>query len=217
MTRILIVEDDSELRDSVAELLAEEGFDVATASDAETALEMIGDSDFNLVLMDLIMPGMGGMTALPLIKKKSPKTRVMMMTAFSTVSNAVEAMRQGADDYMTKPFKIEELLTTVRKNLEEVRFLECKAFLNMDDTFSSLANTIRRRIIFLLSEEGTLRFMEVARGLGEKDHTKVNFHLKVLRDSELIEQDENRSYRLSDHGTKVAECLDFIGKTLQPQ
>ncbi len=216
MNKILVVDDDSELRDSVAEILGGEGFDVSTAADAETALDMIDDSDFDLILIDLIMPGMGGMTALPLIKKKLPKTRVMMMTAFSTVNNAVEAMRQGADDYITKPFKIEELLATVRKNLEESRFLECKAFLNMDDTFSSLANTIRRRIILLLSQEGRLRFMEMARNLGEEDHTKVNFHIKVLKESGLIEQAEDRSYRLSDHGARVVECLDFIGRTLQP-
>lgn len=214
MTRILVVDDDSELRDTIAEVLGGEGFEVSTAGDAEIALTLMDDSDFDLILIDLVMPGMGGMAALPSIKKKLPRTRVMMMTAFSTVSNAVESMKQGADDYITKPFKIEELLATVRKNLEEARFLACKAFLDMDDTFNSMANMTRRRIILLLRQEGRMRFMEIARNLGVEDHTKVNFHIKVLRESGLVEQDENRSYQLSNNGARVAECLDFIGRSL---
>ncbi len=214
MTRILVVDDDSELRDTIAEVLGGEGFEVSTARDAEIALNLMDDSDFDLILLDLVMPGMGGMAALPSIKKKLPRTRVMMMTAFSTVSNAVESMKQGADDYITKPFKIEELLATVRKNLEEARFLACKAFLDMDDTFNSMANMTRRRIILLLRQEGRLRFMEIARNLGVEDHTKVNFHIKVLRESGLVEQGENRSYQLSNNGARVAECLDFISRSL---
>ena len=214
MTRILVVDDDSELRDSVGEILGEAGFEVSMAQNAESALDMMDDSDFDLVLIDLIMPGMGGMTALPLIKRKSPRTRVVVMTAFSTVSNAVESMRQGADDYITKPFKIEELLTTVRKNMEEGRFLACKAFLDMDDTFNSLANTTRRQILLLLSQEGRMRFMEISRNLGIEDHTKVNFHIKVLRESGLVEQGGDRSYKLSDYGTRVVDCLEFIRKSL---
>ncbi len=214
MTRILVVDDDSELRDTIAEVLGGEGFEVSTARDAEIALNLMDDSDFDLILLDLVMPGMGGMAALPSIKKKLPRTRVMMMTAFSTVSNAVESMKQGADDYITKPFKIEELLATVRKNLEEARFLACKAFLDMDDTFNSMANMTRRRIILLLRQEGRMRFMEIARNLGVEDHTKVNFHIKVLRESGLVEQDENRAYQLSNNGARVAECLDFIGRSL---
>ncbi len=214
MTRILVVDDDSELRDTIAEVLGEEGFEVSAAGDAEIALTLMDDSDFDLILIDLVMPGMGGMAALPSIKKKLPRTRVMMMTAFSTVSNAVESMKQGADDYITKPFKIEELLATVRKNLEEARFLACKAFLDMDDTFNSMANMTRRRIILLLRQEGRMRFMEIARNLGVEDHTKVNFHIKVLRESGLVEQDENRAYQLSNNGARVAECLDFIGRSL---
>lgn len=214
MTRILVVDDDSELRDTIAEVLGGEGFEVSTARDAEIALNLMDDSDFDLILLDLVMPGMGGMAALPSIKKKLPRTRVMMMTAFSTVSNAVESMKQGADDYITKPFKIEELLATVRKNLEEARFLACKAFLDMDDTFNSMANMTRRRIILLLRQEGRMRFMEIARNLGVEDHTKVNFHIKVLRESGLVEQDENRAYQLSNNGARVAECLDFISRSL---
>ena len=161
------------------------------------------------------MPGMGGMTALPLIKEKSPRTKVIMISAFSTVSNAVEAMRLGADDYITKPFKVEELLSAVRKNVEEARLESCGEVFDMDATFSSLSNTTRRQVIEMLREEGTLRFMEIARGLGIEDHTKVNFHLKVLKESGVIVQAEGRAYQLSDYGQNVAQCLSRFINTLQ--
>lgn len=214
MNKILIVDDDPELRESIRELLGEEGYDITTVPDAETALESVSETRFGLILIDLIMPGMGGMNALRLLKEKSPDTCIVVMTAFSTVEYAVESMKQGANDYISKPFKIEELLSVVGRNLEEARFLTCKTFLDMDDTFSSLANSIRRRIIILLSREKNRRFMEITRDLGIDDHTKINFHLKVLKKSGLIEQTRDRSYQLSDAGIKVVECLDFFSKHL---
>lgn len=215
MTSILLVDDDAELRETVKEVLEGEGFDVVSVGEAESALNMLTDPGFDLVLLDLIMPGMGGMTAVPLIKKRSPKTRIIMISAFSTVSNAVEAMRLGANDYITKPFKIEELLTAVRKNVEEARLDSCRTVLDMDDTFNSLSNATRRQIIEILQEKHSLRFMEIARSLGIEDHTKVNFHLKVLKESDVIKQDENRSYMLSDFGQRVAECLTVFLNTLK--
>ena len=215
MTRILVVDDDTELRATVSEVLEYEGFEVSTTGDAQEALDLLDASGFDLVLLDLIMPGMGGMTAIPLIKKRSPKTRVIMISAFSTVSNAVEAMRLGADDYITKPFKVDELLTAVRKNVEEARLDSNRTVFDMDDTFSSLSNATRRQIIEMLKGEGSMRFMEVARGLGIEDHTKVNFHLKVLKESGVIAQDENRAYKLSDFGQNVAESLTHFVNTLK--
>ena len=215
MIKILVVDDDTELRATVSEVLEYEGFDVAATGDAQEALDLLDGSGFDLVLLDLIMPGMGGMTAIPLIKKKSPRTRVVMISAFSTVSNAVEAMRLGADDYITKPFKVEELLTAVRKNVEEARLDSCRTVLDMDDTFNSLSNATRRQIIEMLKGEGSMRFMEMARGLEIEDHTKVNFHLKVLKESGVIVQDENKAYKLSDFGQKMAECMTHFVNILK--
>lgn len=217
MTSILLVDDDTELRETVTEVLKGEGFEVTSVGDAESALNMLVDLGFDLVLLDLIMPGMGGMTAVPLIKKRSPKTKIIMISAFSTVSNAVEAMRLGADDYITKPFKIEDLLTAVRKNVEEARLDQCwRTILTVDGAFNSLSNATRRQIIWILKENESLRFMEIARSLEIKDHTKVNFHLKMLKKSDVITQDENRAYILSDFGQRLADCLITFINTLKP-
>ncbi|GBE15364.1 response regulator MprA [bacterium BMS3Abin14] len=214
MSKIMVVDDDTELRENLTEILVDADHEVFSANQSEKALQMLEDEAVDLILLDLIMPGMGGMDAIPLLRRTCPGARIIVMTAFSTVGNAVESLKKGANDYIAKPFKIEELLTTVRKNLEEGRFLSCKLFLDMDDTFSSLANVTRRKVLYILAQEGSVRFMDLARKLDMPDHTKMNFHLKVLKENGLIEQNEGKSYLLSPRGRQVKECLDFIVKNL---
>jgi DNA-binding response OmpR family regulator len=214
MYKILVVDDDNEMRDNIMEVLADEDFEIFSAEHGENALEQVKNNSFDLVLLDLLMPGISGMEVLPLIKRESPSTQVIMVTAFSTVDNAVEAMRKGADDYITKPFKINDLRMTVRKCLEQAKFKSCKMLLDMDDTFSSLANSTRREILLLINSEGKIRFMDICRSLEIEDHTKVNFHLKVLKEASLIQQDERKSYALSEAGNKVIDCLNTVVKGL---
>lgn len=209
---ILVVDDDEELRTTIAEILEQEGFTVETAGNADQALAMVEKSRFRLVMLDMIMPGTDGMTAITLIKKIAPKTRIIIITAFSSVQNAVQALRQGADDYLTKPFKIEELLTAVRKNLAEAGFSECGAAQNADSLFHGLANLLRRRIILILKQEGGCRFMDLVRSLEVEDHTKVNFHLKVLREAGLIEQEDGKLYILTPAGVGAADCLALFSR-----
>jgi len=214
MSKILVVDDDQELRENIVEILKAEDFDVRTAANGEEALDLLSETGFDLVLLDLIMPKMGGMDVLSLIKRQHPGVKVIMITAYSTVDNAVEAMKKGADDYITKPFKINDLSMAVKKNLAEAEFLACKTFLNMDNTFSCLANSMRRQILLLVNQEGKIRFMDITRKLGIADHTKVNFHLKVLKEANLIEQDSKKLYLIAEEGKKVLDCLNVVMKNL---
>lgn len=214
MYKILVVDDDKDMRENIVEILSVDDFEVSAAESGEEALEQVKGSSFDLVLLDLLMPGISGMEVLPLLKRESPSTQVIMVTAFSTIDNAVEAMRKGADDYITKPFKIDELRMTVKKCQEQAKFKSCKMLLDMDDTFSSLANSIRREILLLISGEGKIRFMDICRSLEIEDHTKVNFHLKVLKEAKLVQQDERKCYTLSDAGDKVIDCLNTVVKGL---
>jgi DNA-binding response OmpR family regulator len=213
-TKILLIDDDAELQATIAEVLQSAGFAVAAEKSAEAALDRLEKESFDIVLLDLIMPGMGGMQALPLIKKACPKAKIIMITAFATVDNAVEAMKRGADDYISKPFKVNELLTTVMRSREEAKFLECRSLLDLESTFSCLANAVRREIIIDLAREGSMRFMDLARHLQIEDHTKVNFHLKVLREAGLVEQDRRKFYLLSREGRKIVNCLTMVMKTI---
>jgi DNA-binding response OmpR family regulator len=210
MKSILVVDDDHELRENIREILAGEGFDVDTAKNGSEALEIVNRRDFAVVLLDLVMPGLSGLDTLLLLRRQKPQVRVVLMTAFSTIENAVEAMRRGADDYLTKPFKTSDLLTTVNRVLEEAKFKACKAVLDTDSTFNAMANPIRREILQLLSAKGKYRFMDLTRKLGIEDHTKVNFHLKMLKENGLIIQDEQKFYCLSVEGEKVTQCLNVV-------
>lgn len=212
--QILVVDDDSELRENMCEILSEAGFAVTPAASGEEALDCLERQSFDAVLLDLIMPGLGGKEVLPLIKRQAPSVRVIMITAFATIDNAVAAMRAGADDYITKPFKVDELLTAVRRGIEEARLKSCRHVIDADETFNSLSNAMRREILVLLAREGRLRFMDVARKLAVEDHTKVNFHLKVLREAKFVEQDSRKFYVLSPQGRKVVDCMQTVFKNL---
>jgi CheY-like chemotaxis protein len=216
-SRVLVVDDDDELRENLAELLGDNGFEAELAENGAAALARLSAAEFDLVLLDLVMPGMTGMETLAAIRQRFPATKVVMLTAFATVDNAVEAMRKGAEDYLAKPFRIDELLVTIRRILEEARFLECRTLLDIDGTFNCLANTLRRDILHLIDREKRIRFMDIVRQLGISDHTKVNFHLKTLKDAGLIRQDAKKHYLLSGEGERLVECLHVLLRNLSPE
>jgi DNA-binding NtrC family response regulator len=116
--KILIIDDDSSLRRVLEYNLQQEGYDVATAADGESGLKLFAEKSPAIVITDLKMPGMGGFQLLSAIKERSPATVVIVLTAFGAIDTAVEAMKLGAFDYLTKPFNREELKLTVRKGLQ---------------------------------------------------------------------------------------------------
>ncbi len=113
--RILIVDDDDALRESLEMVLAAEGYDVATARDAEAALAALESDPPGIVLCDLRMPGMDGMELLPQLVRRLPGATVVMMSAYGSDDLAIEAMQLGAYDYLAKPFQPSEVLLTLRK------------------------------------------------------------------------------------------------------
>jgi DNA-binding NtrC family response regulator len=116
---ILVVDDDTDMREMVQDLLSSRGFEVATAPTAEAALEAVRDRDFDAVLTDLQMPGMDGLGLLGAVRELHPDLPVVLMTSFGSIQTAVEAMRSGAHDYVTKPFEGESLLLTLERALEK--------------------------------------------------------------------------------------------------
>ncbi len=215
MNKILVVDDDRELRTTLAEVLEQEGLPAVSAQSADDALNQLQQESFDLILLDLVMPGTDGMSAIPLIRKLAPRSRIIVMTAYASVQNAVQALQQGADDYIVKPFKIDAFMLTVRLNLQKTRFCEETEAADLDKIFNGLANGLRRQTLQLLSRQGQMRFMDLVRALEIEDHTKVNFHLKVLRESGFIDQTPNKLYELTTNGQRAATCLSYICKSLE--
>ncbi len=122
--RILVVDDEISMREFLAILLEGEGYLVDQAESAEDALNCMDQQRYEMVISDVLMPGLGGIELLSRIKAQSPETAVLMITAFTTAEQAVEAMKLGAYDYIGKPFKVEEVKVLVRKALEKQSLVE---------------------------------------------------------------------------------------------
>ncbi|MDR3631100.1 MAG: response regulator [Desulfocapsaceae bacterium] len=210
--QILVVDDDQDLRESIIEILTENGFAAVGCESAEAALRAIRIGPADIAIVDNMMPGMDGITLIPILKGERPGIKIIIITAFSTVDNAVTAMKSGADDYLAKPFKRDDLLVAVRRNLEIFKFEHHEADPNIDEALVCLANPIRRNILVILSEKREMRFMHLSRHLGISDHTKVNFHLKILKSHNLLSQDQDKLYRLTPQGKKMVECLDMLSR-----
>ncbi|MBW2264061.1 MAG: sigma-54-dependent Fis family transcriptional regulator [Deltaproteobacteria bacterium] len=108
--RILVVDDEQGIRDLVSDILASDGYEVDAAPSAAAALELIEERDFAIVLSDVRMPGMSGIELLSELKKRRPDLPVILLTAFGTIPQAVEAIREGALDFLEKPIKSPKVL-----------------------------------------------------------------------------------------------------------
>lgn len=210
MKRILIVDDDGELRTNLSEILGGAGYYTDEAASGKEAVAKAVSGNFDVAVLDFMMPGMSGMDVLTEFRKLAPKIKIIMITAFATIENAVAAIKKGADDYISKPFRIGELLVTVKRVLEESRFESGMKRLDTEQALSSLANPIRRNIIRLLHIRPGARLMEITRELDIEDHTKVIFHLKMLKEADIIEQDKEKSYRLTKEGERIIGLLKVL-------
>ena len=117
--RILVVEDEKKIADFVKRGLKEEGYAVDTAYDGEEGLFLAKTNDYDLILLDLMLPKLDGLTLCKKLKGSKVKSRVIMLTAKETVKDKVLGLDSGADDYLTKPFAFEELLARIRAILRK--------------------------------------------------------------------------------------------------
>src|SRR5438874_10598488 len=173
--RILIVDDEEVLRDVLDAVLRREGFDVVMAASGEQALALLDEDDnIDLVILDIMLPGISGIDTLRAVRISNPNLPVVVITAFSSIDGAIEAMKHGAFHYIPKPFKNEEVVLTVNKALEQRRLsrenerlrgelAEKYAYANIigkSDTMRKVFDLIRlaapsRSNILIIGESGT--------------------------------------------------------------
>ena len=122
-SRVMVVDDDAETLALMHEIVAKEGFEVETAEDAETALRRLEQWQPELVITDIHMPGMDGLALLAAVREKEPDIPVVLLTAYGSLKTAVDAIKAGAFDYLSKPFVVEDIRLVVRRALEHTKLV----------------------------------------------------------------------------------------------
>lgn len=172
--RLLVIDDEPLIRETLAEFLKEEGFSVAVAPDGQAGIKLAGEQAFDLVLTDIQMQGMDGIEVVEKIQQRNPETFVILITAYGTVETAVEAFKRGAQDYLLKPLRFDEVALKVRQLLKyrqwklENQWLrreanrppapdlivgKCQAMLTVMSTLAKVART--RATVLIFGESGT--------------------------------------------------------------
>lgn len=123
-TRVLVVDDEKRIRDGCRTILAGAGFDVGLAENGYAGLQKIEEEHFDIILLDLMMPGLRGIDLLEHVKARHPDTLVIVITGYATLEHAVEAMKKGAFDFISKPFSPEDLRAVIARAIEYIRNLE---------------------------------------------------------------------------------------------
>ena len=122
--RVLVVDDEEVIRDVLESLLEREGWSVTTAANAAEALETFENDPHDVVLLDLMLPDRPGLEVLRELRRRDPDAVVVIVTAYSSIEGAIQAMREGAFHYIPKPFQNQEVLLTIRKGAEARRLTE---------------------------------------------------------------------------------------------
>ncbi|MEK7713423.1 MAG: response regulator, partial [Deltaproteobacteria bacterium] len=120
-SKILIVDDEVSMREFLEIMLSKEGYKVSSSGSGKEALKMLNDTIYDLIVSDVQMPGMNGIELLRNVKEVCPDTTVIMITAYASTESGVEAMKAGAYDYITKPFKVDEIKLIIKNALEKKR------------------------------------------------------------------------------------------------
>ncbi len=132
MEKILVIDDEKSILDLLSVVFEKEGYVVKTSLSATRAVELIGNEDFDMIISDIKMPQMNGMELLRYVRQKRPDIPIVMITAYGTIKQAVEALKAGAMDYIVKPFDVEELKIIVAQGLEKKRLKEENLFLKKE-------------------------------------------------------------------------------------
>ena len=165
--RLLLIEDEPTLRESVAKKLRRSGYEMDDCGDGETALELLAAERYDLVLLDLNLPKVNGMTVLRTLRKTDLETPVLILSARSEISDKVEGLDAGANDYLAKPFLLAELEARVR-SLTRRQFIQRDVCLRCGrltfDTKSRLAMADGQPIPLTRKESGVLEYLLLHQG-----------------------------------------------------
>ena len=165
--RLLVIEDERDLCEDIAKKLRLSGYEADTCFDGEAALELLAVEKYDLVLLDLNLPKVDGMTVLRTLREHDQETGVLILSARSEISDKVDGLDAGANDYLSKPFHLEELEARVR-SLTRRRFVQQDVCLRcgglMFDTRSRMATADGQTLSLTRKESGILEYLLLNRG-----------------------------------------------------
>jgi len=209
MSNILIVDDDPQLRKSFEKLLITEGHIVETSSTAEAGISIVKRKVFDLVIMDVRLPGMNGIEAFQVMHKLKPKLPVIIMTAYSTTEIAIEATKMGAFDYVLKPFEIPKLLVLIEQALSAGRFMQSRVEINLMPEKASSDAIIGR----------SQSMQEVYKAIGHVASTNATILIRGESGTgkELIARAIYQHGLRSEKFFKVINCVAIPGSLLESE
>ena len=192
---ILIIDDDPKMRELLFECLAPLGYEITQADSGQQALELIADDQFNVVLLDLMLPDIDGMQVFRDIRKQRPETEVIVLTGYASLESAIDALRIGAYDYVAKPFSPKVLFSRAKAVLRRAREPEKKANVMIFGEFTLVIDRyLLKKGEFIqpitLSEFGILRRLHSNRG-------------KVLTRNQLLDDIHNDDAFIVDRNIDV--------------
>ncbi len=223
--RVIVVDDDISILRILKQLLKDKGYEVITASDGKEAIELISNSDFDLVITDLMMPKSDGLEVLKKAKNKNSRTQVIMITGFATLDSAIEALKLGAFDYIRKPFKLAELNVTIRNAVDKIHLIKSNEMLlkHLKEAHQRLRATVDESVSAIEKDIEALDKMkkdvdmEVLRAEVLNKYglvgNNVPFHLKHEGESPILSEVERLS-RLYEKGVLTKEEFELCKKTL---
>jgi len=144
--KLLVVEDDPNIVSIISRGLSQEGFEVSVAPDGTIGEQMALQNNFDIIILDIMLPGINGLTLCKIIKHEKPQLPIIMLTALGTTENVVAGLDNGADDYLIKPFKFAELFARIRMLLRRYNGIEMSdQLINIADLQINLsAKTVKR-------------------------------------------------------------------------
>ena len=175
---ILLVEDEPSVVSVLSRGLTDEGFTVSIAPDGLIGAQMVKEHHFDLIILDIMLPGINGLELCKIVKKEKPNTPVIMLTALGTTENVVNGLDNGADDYLIKPFKFAELFARIRTLLRRYSGVNLQdQIINISDLQINLtAKTVKRaqeEIILTATEYRLLEFLA-------KNRSKILSRIDIL-------------------------------------
>jgi diguanylate cyclase (GGDEF)-like protein len=211
MERILVVEDDRFFREMYCHLLSGEGYEVHTAASVDDAMETLRTAEFHLIVTDLVMPGQSGMDLLYRVKRRDPDIDVIMVTGNTNVESAIEALKNGARDYLLKPVNHDEFRHTVALCMEQRRLLneniELKGLVHLFQVGQTISNCLEMERLGTLVVDSFAKELGAERALGFFPDEDGSFSLRDIRGFGIQE------------GTRIGELLlagniGFCGETV---